>query len=91
MSRLSYWTHRHNWRYEAVKRIERAWLWLAMRAPVGLRTWIVVDATNTARRLYPDPTGYAGPDGLTYREIYDGALRERTGSREPSSSPASGG
>lgn len=39
--------------------------------------WVVVDATNTARNLYPDPSGYAGPDGLDYRHIHDGALRRQ--------------
>lgn len=74
---MRYWTHWHNWRYEASKRIERMWLSIARRLPAGLRMWVVVDATNEARRLYPHPTGYAGPDGLTYKEIHDGALRRR--------------
>jgi hypothetical protein len=75
---MRYWTHWHNVRYEAGKRVERFWLWVAMRLPGSLRMWVVVDATNTARRMYPDPTGYAGPDGLDYSHIYDGARRERT-------------
>lgn len=40
--------------------------------------WVVVDSTNQARLLYPDPTGYADPDGLEYKHIYDGALKSRT-------------
>jgi len=76
---MAYWMHWHNVRYEAGKRIERLWLLIAMHMPVALRMWVVVDATNTARRLYPHPTGYAGPDGLGYAEIYDGACRERRG------------
>jgi hypothetical protein len=60
-----------------MKRIDNALLWLAARLPGRLRMWVVVDATNTARRLHPDPTGYAGPDGLGYKEIHDGALRGR--------------
>lgn len=74
---MSYWLHWHNVRYEMGKRVERLCLWLARKMPGQLRMWVVVDATNTARNLYPDPTGYAGPDGLGYREIHDGALRRR--------------
>jgi hypothetical protein len=73
---MTYWTHWHNVRYEAGKRVERVCLWLAHRMPGKLRMWVVVDSTNEARKLYPHPTGYAGPDGLEYRHIYDGALRE---------------
>jgi hypothetical protein len=76
---MTYWTHWHNVRYEVHKRVERACLWLACRMPAQLRLWVVVDSTNVARRLYPDPSGYAGPDGLEYRHIHDGALREKTG------------
>jgi hypothetical protein len=72
---MIYWTHWHNIRYEAHKRVERLCLAIAVRLPPEIRKWVVVDATNEARRLYPDPSGYAGPDGLTYREIYDGAVR----------------
>lgn len=69
---MGYWI---NVRYELGKRVDRCCLWLAARMPAKLRMWVVVDSTNTARRLYPDPTGYAGPDGLGYPEIYDGARR----------------
>jgi len=69
-------------RYETDKRIERFCMWLAHRMPARLRMWAVVDATNEARRLYPHPTGYAGPDGLGYAHIHDGALRRRTGERD---------
>lgn len=72
-----YWAHWHNWKYEVHKRVERFWLWVAHRAPAQLRLWIVVDSTCVARDLYPHSTGYAGPDGLTYKEIHDGALRKR--------------
>lgn len=70
-----YWAHWHNWRYEARKRVERLCLAIARRMPAELRKWVVVDATNTARRLYPAPDGYAGPDGLEFRHIIDGAIR----------------
>lgn len=73
-----YWAHLHNWRYEMRKRVEKSCLWLAYRMPAELRKWVVVDATNEARKLYPHPTGYAGPDGLGYEEIYDGAQRSIT-------------
>lgn len=76
---MTYWTHWHNIRYELNKRVERLCLWIAHRMPGQLRVWVVVDSTNTARRLYPHPTGYAGPDGLGYSEIHDGALRRRDG------------
>lgn len=72
---MSYWMHTHNVRYEAGKRVDRVCLWLAHRFPARLRMWVVVDSTNEARRLYPDPSGYAGPDGLEYKHIHDGALR----------------
>jgi hypothetical protein len=71
-----YWLHSHNWRYEARKRLERVCMWIAHRMPGELRKWVVVDATNTARLMYPDPTGYAGPDGLDYPHILDGAERK---------------
>jgi hypothetical protein len=67
----------HNLRYEIDKRLDRACLAISLRMPARLRTWVVVDSTNTARRLYPHPTGYAGPDGLGYSEIYDGARRKQ--------------
>jgi|1186.fasta_scaffold240930_2 hypothetical protein len=75
---LSYYMHWHNIRYEINKRVERFLLTVAMRMPGKLRMWVVVDATNTARRMYPHTSGYAGPDGLCFQEIYDGALREKT-------------
>jgi len=74
---MRYWLHLHNWRYEVNKRIERSCLWLAVRMPAELRKWVVVDSTNIARRMYPHPSGYAGPDGLGYKEIYDGAVRRK--------------
>lgn len=64
-------------RYKIDKRLEGFYLWLAGRMPARLRMWAVVVSTNEARRLYPDSTGYAGPDGLTYKEIHDGALSYR--------------
>ncbi len=66
---------KYDWKYEIGKRKERFWMALAYRLPAQLRKWVVVHATNEARRLYPHSTGYAGPDGLGYNEIYDGALR----------------
>lgn len=72
---MPYWLRLESLRYEAGKRLDRLCLAVACRAPARLRTWFVVDATNEARTLYPDPTGYAGPDGLGYCEIYDGARR----------------
>lgn len=74
---MKYWTRCHNVKYEFNKRVDRLWLVIAMKLPSRLRMWVVVDSTNTARRLYPDPTGYAGPDGLNYAKIYDGALKTR--------------
>lgn len=74
---VSYWMRGHNLRYEAHKRVERACLAIAVKLPREIRRWVVVDATNVARRLYPHPTGYAGPDGLGYSEIHDGATRRR--------------
>lgn len=74
---MHYWTHWHNIRYEIDKRVDRLSLTIAHRLPGRLRMWVVVDSTNAARRLYPHHTGYAGPDGLTYKEIYDGALAPR--------------
>jgi hypothetical protein len=59
---MRYWTHKHNIRYEIDKRIERVCLATAARMPARVRMWAVV------------VSGYAGPDGLTYREIHDGAL-----------------
>lgn len=75
---LRYWTHWHNFRYEMNKRLDRMCLALAVRMPSRLRMWVVVDSTNTAREMFPDPTGYAGPDGLGYKEIYHGATRSTT-------------
>lgn len=69
------------WRYSLDKRLDRLALWLAVHMPARLRIWVVVDSTNAARRMYPDPSGYAGPDGLGYEHIHDGALRRRYDSR----------
>lgn len=74
---VRYWVQPSNIRYEVSKRVERVCLAIAMRLPTEVRKWVVVDATNEARRLYPEPDGYAGPDGLGYAEIYDGAVRRR--------------
>lgn len=81
-SRRPYWSHWHNVRYEMRRRVERACLWIAHRMPGELRMWVVVDSTNTARQMYPDPTGYAGPDGLDFCHIHDGALRTATPNRQ---------
>jgi hypothetical protein len=67
-----------DWRYKLDKRLDKFCLWLAIRMPNRLRMWVVVDSTNTARKMYPHPTGYAGPDGLGYSEIYDGSRRQKT-------------
>lgn len=75
---VAYWLCFHNVRYEIYKRVEKMLIGIAKRMPKQLRMWVVVDATNTARQLYPHSTGYAGPDGLGYQEIYDGALRRKT-------------
>ncbi len=75
---MRYWFHWHNIRYEFDKRIERFWMAVASHLPRQLCKWVVVQATNEARRLYPHPTGYAGPDGLEYKQIYHGALRSRS-------------
>lgn len=73
---MSYWLRWHNLRYEIDKRLDRICLAFATRMPARLRRWVVVDSTNTARRLHPHSTGYAGPEGLGYSEIYDGACRK---------------
>jgi hypothetical protein len=65
--------------YKLEKIQDKLCLWLAHRMPGKLRMWVVVDSTNTARNLYPDSDGYAGPDGLGYKEIYHGALRRKDG------------
>jgi hypothetical protein len=70
-----YWVHWHNWKYEFSKRLDRFYLYLARHSPARFRMWVVVDCTNEARVLHPHPSGYSGPDGLGYKEIYDGALR----------------
>lgn len=72
---MRYWTRPVHLKYEVGRKLDHALLWLAGHMPGRLRLWVVVCATNDARRLYPDPTGYAGPDGLGYKEIYDGARR----------------
>ncbi len=84
---MRYWTRPVHLRYEAHKRVERLCLWIAHRLPGQLRMWVAVDATNVARRLYPHPTGYAGPDGLGYEEIHDGALREQRPERSAAIGP----
>jgi hypothetical protein len=70
-------TRWRDWRYELDKLRDRVSLKLAILMPNRLRMWVVVDCTNTARALYPHPTGYAGPDGLGYSHLYAGALRAR--------------
>ena len=77
MRNLSYWRHWHNIRYEVGKRVDFFCLWLARKMPAKLRMWVVVDSTNTARLLYPTVDNYAGPDGLAYKHIYDGARGHR--------------
>jgi hypothetical protein len=68
---------RYDWRYEVDKFLDEISLAIACRLPGRVRMWVVVNSTNVARDLYPDPTGYAGPDGLEYKHIYDGALRRK--------------
>jgi hypothetical protein len=76
---LTYYMHWHNIRYEINKRVERFLLTVAMRMPGKLRMWVVVDSANySIFNLHPRPNGYAGPDGLTFEQIYDGALREKS-------------
>lgn len=74
---MSYWTHWHNIRHEIDKRIDRLYLNLADRMPRRLRVWVVAYSTNEARKLYPSLDGYAGPDGLGYKEIFDGARKAK--------------
>lgn len=71
LRRLRNVRHEIGWCYE------EACMWIAMHSPARLRVWFVVDATNEARKLHPDPLGYSGPDGLGYKEIYDGAMRRK--------------
>jgi hypothetical protein len=76
---VEYWRHWHNVRYGADKRLDRLALNVARRLPGRLRMWVVVDSANTSIfELHPRPDGYAGPDGLTYAHIYDGARRKAT-------------
>lgn len=64
-------------RYEADKRLDRIARWAAHRMPGRLRKWVVVSSANEAVfNVHPRPDGYAGPDGLTFDQIYDGALRK---------------
>lgn len=73
---MTHWMHWHNVRYEADKRLDRFALWIAHRMPGRLRKWVVVSSANESIfNLHPRPDGYAGPDGLTFSEIYDGAVR----------------
>lgn len=65
------------WRHDLDRWLDMRALDLARVLPKRLRMWVVVDSTNEARRLYPHASGYAGPDGLTYAHIHDGARRER--------------
>lgn len=76
---IRYYFHWHNIRYELNKRLDRIYLRIAIKMPSRLRMWVVVDSTNTARRMFPDEKvpDYAGPEGLGYKEIYHGALREK--------------
>lgn len=68
-----------NYRWERWR--DELCLAVARRLPGRLRMWVVVDSTNTAIELYPRPDGYAGPDGVTYSMIHDGALRVRVPGR----------
>jgi hypothetical protein len=55
---------------------ENAISWLARRLPRRLRIAVVVNAAADAsdpRRGGRYREGYAGPDGLTYADLYDGA------------------
>jgi len=77
---MSYWRHWHNVRYEIVeKRIKtNLCLWIARHLPRQVRLWVVVDSANESIfNVHPRPDGYAGPDGLTFAEIYDGAIRAK--------------
>lgn len=65
------------WRHDVSRWLDMRCLAVARALPGRLRRWVVVDSTNEARRLYPHPTKYDGPDGLGYAEIYDGAQRAR--------------
>lgn len=75
---MRYWLHWHNIKHEICRRFDMAILKLATKLPGQLRMWVVVDSANTAIfDLYPRADGYAGPDGLTFKEIYDGACRSK--------------
>lgn len=66
----------HTFRYEINKRLDLLYLKAARVMPGRLRMWVVVDSANTAIfEVHPRPDGYAGPDGLDYKQIYDGACR----------------
>lgn len=65
-------------KYEFNKRLDRLYLMIATKLPGRLRMWVVVDSANTSIfNLHPRADGYAGPDGLDFNQIYDGALRRR--------------
>ena len=74
---MRYWMQPIHLRYEIGKRLDDVFRRLARRLPARLRVWVVVDSANTAIfDLHPRADGYAGPDGLTFSEIYDGAQRK---------------
>lgn len=73
---MSYWLHWHNIKYEISKRFDQVLLKIATKLPGRLRMWVVVDSANTSIRLHPRVDGYAGPDGLNFNQIYDGAERK---------------
>lgn len=73
-------------RSDVQRRVDDAASAIARRLPRRLRAAVVTDACIVARDLYPDPDGYAGPDGLGYAELWDGANRRRT-RRPPAPTP----
>ncbi len=76
---MRYWLHISNLKYEIGKRADRALLHIAHIMPGRLRMWVVVSSANESIfNLHPREDGYAGPDGLTFSHIYDGAVRKRT-------------
>lgn len=72
-----YRLHLHNAVYEITKTADSLLLKLATKLPGRLRMWVVVDSANESIfNIHPRKDGYAGPDGLDYKQIYDGALRK---------------
>ncbi len=73
---MKYWLCLFNIKYEIGRQFDFALFRVATKLPGRLRMWVVIDSANESIfKLHPRPDGYAGPDGLDFKQIYDGALR----------------